>query len=396
MYKIVTVLLFVITTVQSFAQGSKYIISGRIKNISTGNIYLTQGNIESEFFNKEKLFDSAKIIDGKFSFVRQPINSYTYGYRIYVESDLESGFTDLVFIAPGNQYLFIDTLNEYIAPIISNCKVQIEIRNDYNPFFSKLVKEANKLYYFSDSIYEKYGKDVSFNLNDSLRVLSKKLSLIGDTLLLSYVAKHPNSLVSLWKLIERFNSYGYKKEYKNIYTLLSKEMKNSKAGLLLKTELEAASLLSLDNDFPAVKLKNIRLKDSIFNVKSIGNKITFIDFWFSHCYPCLREFPKYKELHERYKDLGFSIVGISTDITRNIKEWEKIISDLKLTWSHYLDENGDFSNSVFIKSFPTNFLVDEKGKILAKNLAPSELELFLKKTFFSKDIYDKMEIKEPF
>jgi thiol-disulfide isomerase/thioredoxin len=184
-------------------------------------------------------------------------------------------------------------------------------------------------------------------------------------------------------------------EYKHIYSLLANEIKNSTAGLLLKADLEAASLLSINNTFPIIKLKNIALNSSILNIKAMSNKFTLVDFWFSSCSPCLREFPRYKKLYETYKEDGFSIVGISTDDINDIEKWKKTILDLKLEWIQYLDENATFSKSVLISSFPTNFLLNAKGQIIAKNLSPQELENHLKVYLHLQNIYDKIQTNEP-
>jgi thiol-disulfide isomerase/thioredoxin len=378
-----------------FSQSCEFTISGEVKNILTGKIYLNPGNIEKKFFIPGKLFDSAQITNGKFVFKRTQKDNKIYGYRLYIDGDSQSGSTDLVFIAPYNQYIFIDSISEYIAPIISSCKPQNEIRYQYNPFFSGFVRKFTDFYAYSDSIYEKYGRNTPLNLLDTLVLLSKKLTTTGDSLFLNYATQHANSFVTLWKLIERFTSQGYKMEYKHIYSLLANEIKNSTAGLLLKADLEAASLLSINNTFPIIKLKNIALNSSILNIKAMSNKFTLVDFWFSSCSPCLREFPRYKKLYETYKEDGFSIVGISTDDINDIEKWKKTILDLKLEWIQYLDENATFSKSVLISSFPTNFLLNAKGQIIAKNLSPQELENHLKVYLHLQNIYDKIQTNEP-
>jgi len=385
----------IIISINVFSQSHIYKITGRVKGVSTGKIYLYHGNIKENYF-AEDFSDSAKITNGKFSFTRSQKDTNTYGFRIYISGDTQQGSTDLVFIAPKNQYLFIDSISEYIAPSIQNSTNQKEIRNQYNPFFKWLVKRQNELDNYWDSLYFAYNKDIPLNLRDSLELLSKKMLEYGDSLFSIYSAKHTSSLVTLWKLIERFLSQGYKTEYEKIYNSLSKEIKNSSTGLLLQKEIKAASLLAINKYFPPINLQNYNLSYSTFDVKSTPRVITFVDFWFSNCSPCLREFPKYKKLYENYKDYGFSIVGISTDDSYNIESWKQVIDTLKLPWSQYLDKNGIFSSSVLINSFPTNFLLNEKGEIIAKNILPKQLENFLKDRFTKQNINDKLEIQEPY
>lgn len=391
-----TFFILLIAFIQSFAQLGKYTITGQVKNVLTGRVYLYQGNIESKYFMKEKIKDSANISNGKFSFTRVRHDNNVYGFRIFVDDKLKGGFTDMVFILPRNQHLYIDSIDQYIAPIISNNNIQSEIRNEYNSLFAKIVKRVNDIDEYSERIYDSYNNKPPQRLIDSMKETTKSLSLSADTLFYNYAKYHKNSIVTLWKLIERFNSFGYKKEYADIYAFLSTEIKNTPSGLMLHKELNKAAVLSVNNFFPTIKLKNILLKDSILNVKLMKSKITLIDFWFSHCAPCIKEFSKYKDIYKKYEGLGFSIIGVSTDDTKEIPNWKKVIFDLRLNWVQYLDENGKFSNSALINSFPTNYLVDINGKIIAKNILPSELEIYLKAFYFNQNIYDKIENKEPF
>ena len=49
----------------------------------------------------------------------------------------------------------------------------------------------------------------------------------------------------------------------------------------------------------------------------------------------------------------------------------------KLNWDQYLDLNGVQACKESINYFPTNFLLDQEGKIIRKNIALEELERIL-------------------
>jgi thiol-disulfide isomerase/thioredoxin len=396
MYKInILIITLLATSIHLFSQSHKYSIKGEIKGVKNGVIFLYPGNVDNKYFPKSQINDSAKIIDGKFSFKREQQSISLHAYRFFIKSNVINGLTDMVFIAPHNQYIVIDSINEYIAPIITSSISQMEIRKEYNLFFRELIKENSSLDEYSDAIYLKYGKIIPVRLSDSLNCLFVKLSNKSDSLFYKYATNHPNSLVTLWKLIERFNSNGYKIQYQSIYNLLTTRVKGSSGGQLIRKELENARILSIGNSFPIVKVKSNISTDSILNIKAEGNKIVLIDFWFSRCSPCLKQFPRLKMLYEKYKELGFLIVGISIDDSKEIENWKKVIIDLKLNWPQYLDENGSFSNSVFIKSFPTNFLLNQNGKIIAKNISISELESYLKMDARQQYMFDKIRENEP-
>jgi thiol-disulfide isomerase/thioredoxin len=101
----------------------------------------------------------------------------------------------------------------------------------------------------------------------------------------------------------------------------------------------------------------------------IGPRLLLIDFWAGWCAPCRQENPNVLKVYNEYKKKGFDIIGVSLDRTKD--DWEKAIKDDKLPWTQVSDLN--YFNSAAAKlynvaSIPANFLLDEKGVIVAVNL----------------------------
>ena len=106
-------------------------------------------------------------------------------------------------------------------------------------------------------------------------------------------------------------------------------------------------------------------------------KYTLVDFWFTHCPACIAQFPKLKQCYALHHINGFEIVAISTDGKNNFQRWQKMVSDEGMGWKHYLDLNGVHAQELSITTFPTNYLLDERGIVLKRNITPTELETFL-------------------
>jgi hypothetical protein len=79
----------------------------------------------------------------------------------------------------------------------------------------------------------------------------------------------------------------------------------------------------------------------------------------------------------------------------NFSQWVTSIIKNNLTWPQYLDEDGELSKKLAISYFPTNFLLDGKGRIIEKNISSSELENYLKVNLDIRNINDKVNIFEP-
>lgn len=105
------------------------------------------------------------------------------------------------------------------------------------------------------------------------------------------------------------------------------------------------------------------------------NKITLVDFWASWCGPCRAEVPHLKEAYKDYRAKGFEIVGISLD--QSGEAWKKAMVDLEMPWPQMSDLKGWKSvaaQQYGIRAIPFTLLVDQQGKIVAKNLRGKELE----------------------
>jgi peroxiredoxin len=106
----------------------------------------------------------------------------------------------------------------------------------------------------------------------------------------------------------------------------------------------------------------------------VGSKLLLIDFWAAWCGPCRRENPNVVKIYGEFHKKGFDVFGVSLD--REKADWLKAIADDKLTWTHVSDLQY-WSNAAAkmyaVNSIPANFLLDEKGIIIGKNLRGEDL-----------------------
>jgi len=101
----------------------------------------------------------------------------------------------------------------------------------------------------------------------------------------------------------------------------------------------------------------------------IGSKLLLIDFWAAWCNPCRQENPNLVKVYNEFHKKGFDVFGVSLDQKK--EAWVKAIADDKLTWIHVSDLqywNNAAAKLYSVNSIPANFLLDETGKIIGKNL----------------------------
>lgn len=190
---------------------------------------------------------------------------------------------------------------------------------------------------------------------------------------LNFIKENPNSYISLL-ILDRMLQTGAQKpeDITPVFESFSPELKAMDKGVKIQKTLEELNKLSIGAtapDFTAPTVEGDSLK-----LSEVKGKLTMIDFWAAWCKPCREENPNVVALYNDYHEKGFNIIGVSLD--RKKEDWIKAIEDDGLTWNHvsnlkfWQDPIAQLYN---IKAIPQTYLLDEEGKIIAKNLRGDEL-----------------------
>jgi peroxiredoxin len=131
--------------------------------------------------------------------------------------------------------------------------------------------------------------------------------------------------------------------------------------------------------FKAINFVTKSINGNIIDLSKLKGNYVLLDFWGTWCSPCREEMPKLKSIYEEYKDKNFIMIGIANDEIKNLK---KFIDENDVSWDQIVqsdDKNiiADFG----VVGYPTTFLIDINGVIIAKNLRAIELSEKLSELF---------------
>ena len=353
-----------------FSQEKRFKLIGKVKGIDTGLVKVysllndsTRKSTWSSYISK-----GGFTIQGK---IAHPM-------RVFLVLN-NSLYTEDFFIEPGIGHIYFDaTTNEsfYKSLNITGSITNDVFKNNYQKLVNPFYNSIDSCYIILDSLNKLYTEarpdNIYANLLNQIGIANKKL----DSVKKAFIIKHSSSYVSLWNL---YNSIGFSENLEFVvenFYYLDKQLQNSVAGQQLAHRIEVQKVFLNGKKFPEMKLVDSSKNESTIQ---INGKYTLIDFWYSHCGPCIAQFPAIRNLYSKYKELGFDVISISVDKLADKKDWLGIIAKYNLNWKQYWDVDKQEAKKLIIDTYPTSFLLDSDGKIIKKNILLEELEALLAK-----------------
>lgn len=154
------------------------------------------------------------------------------------------------------------------------------------------------------------------------------------------------------------------------------EKKSAKEGVSQETSAESQSL----SKAPVFQGKNL-VDGKDISMEDMKEYVLIIDFWASWCPPCREEIPGFIELHDKYKDKKFAVVGISVD--RSEQDATNFVTAQKVNYPVLMATKqtlSDYEKAIGqpIRGIPTTLIVNRRGEIVSVHVG-----------FRTKDVFEK-------
>ena len=122
---------------------------------------------------------------------------------------------------------------------------------------------------------------------------------------------------------------------------------------------------------------------NIRKLSDLRGKVVLLDFWASWCRPCRGENPHVVAMYHKYHDKGFEVYSVSLD--RDKESWKRAIAADGLVWPNHVSDlkywSSEAAHIYGVSSIPSTYLLDQNGRIIAKNLRGEALSNALKQLF---------------
>ncbi len=158
----------------------------------------------------------------------------------------------------------------------------------------------------------------------------------------------------------------------SVFMQLSPEVRQGVAGKKLLADFE--HLHKILPGQPAPELSGSDTSGHAVRLAAYKGKVILLDFWSSYCGPCRQQNRALISVYQKYHAAGFEIVSLSLDNDR--QQWMRAIQTDGMPWPQVSELRGGASatGGIYeISDLPRNVLIDQSGKIYAKDITGAAL-----------------------
>jgi peroxiredoxin len=130
-------------------------------------------------------------------------------------------------------------------------------------------------------------------------------------------------------------------------------------AILLLAVILSASAAELSGPAP-----NFALPDrdgGQVTLAELEGQVVMVNFWATWCGPCRQEMPHLEALYQRYRDLGFTLLGVNVE--EDSSGADKFLAETPVTFPILFDPKSEVSKKYDVIAMPSTVLIDRAGSM---------------------------------
>jgi peroxiredoxin len=134
------------------------------------------------------------------------------------------------------------------------------------------------------------------------------------------------------------------------------------AGAFLFRVLPPQEVGRVAQDEPAPTFSVKTLDGDKVSLAGLRGEVVLVNFWATWCPPCRLEMPGFESVYNAYRDRGFTVVGLATDVN-GLSLVEAFVRDNHITYPVAMASDDVRLKYGGVDALPQSFLLDKQGRV---------------------------------
>lgn len=128
------------------------------------------------------------------------------------------------------------------------------------------------------------------------------------------------------------------------------------AGMLFSASVQAEGVSGPAPDFTLKSRNGENVK-----LSELRGDVVMINFWASWCAPCRQEMPLLEDMHKKYNDLGFVLLGVNVE--EDSSSAEDLLREVPVSFPILYDPTNKVTKLYNVVAMPSTIMVDRDGNM---------------------------------
>lgn len=335
--------------------------------------FIIEGKIEMD---KGNLLLIARRVNGPDTLAKAPIENGAFTLRGEVGEAIPAML--MVEGYAGGFMLFVEPGASLTATLTKNGDGDIRGGKLQDTFmeYKGIVSKTNARMAEIKKEMAKASAAKHFKTLKELQTKLEKEQNAGKAKMMKLVEKNADNVFAAYVYTNGLEQVTDVKMLKSLYNEMTEGARATEPGKILAAHIKNLEQVAIASTAPNFTLTTPEGKEvSLYDVKG---KLKIIDFWASWCGPCRMENPNMVKLYNDFKDKGLAVVSVSLDERK--APWVQAIKKDGMPWIHVSSLKGwkcEVVKLYNVDSVPFILVLDEKNRILAKQIRAEQLRAFV-------------------